>query len=421
MDGRIDTDHLSHDRGAGSRRLIEIRCGFADLARREADMADARLADVIRRTETQLSILVEVQTLADPEATRSAKEQAHRTFKAAVTSAGDHMAVEAAADRWLSEINRVNDQLRKAKARLLRERETADSLVAERDRLTLLAEAAHEMAEAAQQACLEARGQAPAADTEEDHVEADTSVAPVSTVAPAVAPAPPAHLAVVAAPIAAAEMASATSAADVSGSTAPTGQPRPSEPSLNLRARPPQLIVRLLGRDSRTLNWLVDGLAGTSPNARSAWKLQLSNLVDATIAAAIDDACFDFPSGNPFWDLFAPEEAREIARGLAALGFRYDGFGSFVDGRVPDQRDLALAIGSAGMYPVRIRYWPKPGESAHLFTDVRVASELYLASKAPELTLGELVVALGRRAELLAELWNDWDRVRPLLLSNPTV
>jgi hypothetical protein len=328
--------------------------------------------------------------------------------------------VEAAAHRWLSEINRVNDQLRKAKARLRRERETVDSLVAERDRLTSMVEAAHEMAQAAQQACLEARGRAVAFGPEDD-VESESPVAVAPGVARAVAPAAAAPLPVAAAPIAAAEMAGATSAADVPASAAPTGQPRPDGVSLNLRGRPPQLMFRLLGRDSPTLNWLVDRLAGTSPNARSAWKLQLSNLVDAAIAAAIDDACFDFPSGNPFWDLFAPEEAREIARGLAALGFRYDGFGGFVDGRVPDQRDLALAIGSAGMVPVRIRYWPKPGESAHLFTDVRVASEAYLASKAPLLTLGGLVVALGRRAELLADLWNDWDRVRPLLLSNPVL
>jgi len=33
------------------------------------------------------------------------------------------------------------------------------------------------------------------------------------------------------------------------------------------------------------------------------------------------------------------------------------------------------------------------------------------------LTLGELVSLLGRRADALPELWNEWARVRPLLLA----
>jgi len=38
------------------------------------------------------------------------------------------------------------------------------------------------------------------------------------------------------------------------------------------------------------------------------------------------------------------DEAREVARGLAALGFRYDGMGEFADGRVPSQRELSMAL-----------------------------------------------------------------------------
>jgi hypothetical protein len=30
--------------------------------------------------------------------------------------------------------------------------------------------------------------------------------------------------------------------------------------------------------------------------------------------------------------------------------------------------------------------------------------------------LGELVTMLGRRADALTEIWNDWGRVRPVLL-----
>jgi hypothetical protein len=32
------------------------------------------------------------------------------------------------------------------------------------------------------------------------------------------------------------------------------------------------------------------------------------------------------------------------------------------------------------------------------------------------MTLGALVAMLGRRADTLTEIWNDWGRVRPVLM-----
>jgi hypothetical protein len=185
---------------------------------------------------------------------------------------------------------------------------------------------------------------------------------------------------------------------------------------VDLSARHPQVIVRLLRRDGAAMTMLVEHLASDAAG-RSCWQFLLSNFVDGVAAAAIDEGFFDFPPGNPFWDLFTREEARDVARGLAALGFRNDGMGGFVDGRVPGQRDLALAVGKAGMNPVRIRFWPHPDAAAALFKDARVSVDLFVAAKAPSLTMGELVQLLGRRAEMLADLWNDWPRVRPLLFS----
>ena len=51
-----------------------------------------------------------------------------------------------------------------------------------------------------------------------------------------------------------------------------------------------------------------------------------------------------------------------------------------------------------------------------LFEDVRVAADEYVAAAAADLTLGEMVALLGGRAEPLADLWNNWGRIRPLLL-----
>ena len=96
-----------------------------------------------------------------------------------------------------------------------------------------------------------------------------------------------------------------------------------------------------------------------------------------------------------------------------------DGLGGFADGRVPSQRDLSLALGYAGEDPMRVRRWPTEADMPALFRDVRVDAGRYLADAAGGLTMGEMVDLLGRRAEPLAELWNAWGRVRPLLVDAP--
>ncbi len=83
---------------------------------------------------------------------------------------------------------------------------------------------------------------------------------------------------------------------------------------------------------------------------------------------------------------------------------------------MPSQRDLSLAVGYAGLDPMRIRHWPTETEMVALFADVTVAADEHLAGAASDLTLGELVSMLGRRADGLADVWNQWGRLRPLLL-----
>ena len=89
----------------------------------------------------------------------------------------------------------------------------------------------------------------------------------------------------------------------------------------------------------------------------------------------------------------------------------------FADGRVPERRDLAVAVGQAGLYAVRVRNWPPPEETAGLMSDVRVDTDLLLVEEAPSFTMAEMVELLGWRTEQLADLWNEWPRLRPLLLA----
>ena len=133
-------------------------------------------------------------------------------------------------------------------------------------------------------------------------------------------------------------------------------------------------------------------------------------------ARAVDGAALGFPEGHPFWSPYTQQQCREISAALAALGYRFDGQGGFADGRIPGQRELSLAIGYAGLDPMRVRIWPNEAELPLLYNDVSVEAAHFVAEAAGELTLGEMIDMLGRRAEDLSDLWNAWGRVRPLLL-----
>ena len=421
---------------AGSRRrLVEIRCGFAEMARTEAAAAGLRAHEARKAYDEAAAALVPLLTAVNPVATKGSKEKAHAAFRSAVGAARTRTQVEAAASVWLQEINRINTEYRALQARLKHERETVDSLLFQADKLADTAESSSAMAVTADEACRAAREALggldevvfvgptaePAIDPAVKPVTADLINTPPASQAE---PVPASFSASTPSPV---TSAPPTGAARIPASTAALARPpEPEEPAdksdldwlvVDLRSPQPQAIVRLLRRDGGTMASLVEHMAGTDPAARRCWQLLLSNFADSVAGAAIDDAWFEFPPGNPFWDNFTREQAREVARGLFALGFRYDGFGAFTDGHVPGQRDLALAVGAAGLLPARIRQWPKPEEAAELYRTVRVAADAFIAARAPALSLGELVHLLGRRAEMLADLWNDWPKIRPLLFS----
>jgi hypothetical protein len=161
---------------------------------------------------------------------------------------------------------------------------------------------------------------------------------------------------------------------------------------------------------------IVTVMAGDDPDGRRHWQVLFANLVDAILADSIASGSLAFPTEHPFWSPFTLEQDREIAAALSSLGYRFDGLGGWVDDRIPSQRDLSLALGYAGLDPMRIRQWPTEAEMAELFRDVQVAAAEHLTGAAGDLTLGELVSMLGRRADGLAEVWNHWGRIRPLLL-----
>jgi hypothetical protein len=422
------------------RRLVEIRCGFAEMARVEAEAAAKRVMEAKRLYDDRAASVARALGTIDPASTWEAKEAAHRDFRTVVAAAHSHAQVEAAASAWLKRINDVNRRDQVAQTRLRRAQEEAEAQLAELTRLADVADTSATMAEAAMEACRAAaaaltRGEAAARQAAPSRPGRTAPMPGPQAAATAQAGSGPAplHLVppVVTTSHSQAETAvpSAAAAAAAAG-TAPLRPPvtaedlgyvdQPSTDSLamDLRAPEPQLITLLMRRDRRTLAALVERLAGPNVAERSRWQLLLSTFVDAVAAAAIEDAWFDFPADHPFWSQFTRFEARELVRSMAALGFRYDGLGGFVDGRVPRRRELVMAAGGAGLLPVRVRCWPNGEEAALLFRDVVSAADTFLAARSPSLTLGELVRLLGRRAKLLADLWNEWPRVRPLLFQS---
>ena len=370
---------------AEQRRVADERCELATRARAQAATADEAHRAAQRAYDDHEARAERAATATDPRAIRRAKDEAQDRFRAARSGALTTEAVEAAARAWLLEINRINTEARDAAATLTREREAVRVLTLDLERIAMEAEASRIAAETADAACLAAR-EAVAACEEAANGAMDPAQAVPSS--PAVPIGGPGHVA---------------SDGDEQLATAlgTGGTPR---------------IFRLVRGDRTAMVELVEAMAGDSPDDRRRWQIALSDLVDAILADSIAATSLEFPTDHPFWGPFTLAQDRDIASALSSLGYRFDGLGGWTDGRVPSQRDLSLAVGYAGLDPMRIRHWPTEDEMTELYRDVAVAADERLAGAAGDLTLGELVSMLGRRADGLAEVWNHWGRLRPLLL-----
>jgi hypothetical protein len=365
---------------AEPRRLADERCELAVRARAQAGIAEETHRSAQRAYDQHEAAAEIAAAAADPRAVRRAKDDAQGRFRAGRANAMTSDAVEAAARAWLLEINTINSEAREAAATLSRERAAAAVIASDLERLAVESDAARIAAETAEAVCLTARETLAACEEAEaggvvGHLPAIPSQAPPGDVPDDDDP-----------------LAAALGAG---------GDPR---------------IFRLLRGERAALTELVTALAGEDPGARRHWQTAFADLVDAILADSIASGSLEFPSDHPFWGPFTLEQDREIAAALSSLGYRFDGLGGWVDGRIPSQRDLSLALGYAGLDPMRIRHWPTEAEMTELFRDVQVAAAEHLAASAGDLTLGELVTMLGRRADGLAEVWNHWGRIRPLLL-----
>ncbi len=374
------TDPGATERCADERRIATERCELATRARTHAGAALEALRLAQRTYDAHEAAAVTAAWRADPRAVHEAKEAAQGGFRAAVGAATTPELLEDAAREWLTEINRINREAREAQTTASREHAAAVEIGATLERLGLEADAARISAENADAACLAARVAVAECD------ERATTDAGSRVVAPAPVPGDAARL---------------DDDETLGQALEAGGTPR---------------IFRLLRGDRAAMTTLVAALAGNDPDGRRHWQLLLTGLVEAIVADAIEASALDFPDKHAFWGAFTREQSRDIVRALSSLGYRFDGLGSWTDERQPSQRDLSLALGYAGLDPMRIRQWPDAEAMTGLFADVTVSADEYLAGVAGDLTLAEMVAMLGRRADGLAEVWNDWGTIRPLLL-----
>jgi hypothetical protein len=364
---------------ADARRLADERCELAGRARAQAIEAQEAHRAAQRAYDDHESGMAVAAAAADPRAVREAKDEAQARFRAGRSAARDADEVEAVAREWLHEINRINAQTGDARARLAAAQARTPELAVLLEQTGLEADGARVAAEAAEGACVSARQAV--ADCEERAAGRVPSPAPDTT-------------------------ASETSVDDGSSETLVAA----------LRAGGSPRIVRLLRGDRAAMQEIVTTLGGDDADGRRRWQVAMSDLVDAIFSDAIAASALEFPGDHSFWAPFDRSQARDITSALSSLGYRFDGRGGWVDGRQPSQRDLSLALGYAGLDPMRIRQWPNEAEMSTLYADVQVSAAEHLAETAGDLTLGELVTMLGRRADGLADIWNDWGRIRPLLL-----
>jgi hypothetical protein len=370
-----DSTDPCHD----ARRLADERCEFATRARaKQAEAEDAHRA-AQRAYDEHETAMADAAAAADARAIRDAKDEAQARFRASRAMATDEDAVEAAAREWLQRINAINGRAREAAASLARTRTSAVDVAVRLERSSIEADGARIAAEAAESACVAARQAV--ADCDEQAATGAVPSAPAPAEAPEESTAPGSEVLVVA-----------------------------------LRNGASPRILRLLRGDRSALQEMVAALGGDVSDERRRWQIALSDLVDAILSDSIAASALAFPTDHPFWGPFSQSQSREITSALASLGYRFDGRGGWVDDRVPSQRDLSLALGYAGLDPMRMRHWPTEHEMGSLYADVQVAAVEHLAGSAGDLSLGELVTMLGRRADGLAEVWNAWGRIRPLLL-----
>ena len=367
------------DACADARAGVEARCAESHEATAAHESAAERIRELRRDLVSAQHRHEEAVTANDPAMRAAEKAAARDTYQLARSVADSDAETREATGAWAKAIDRINRSaaLRRrdvAKARTAVATVEGALRTAEREEQSLKLRA-----DQAESACLDARVRLAACEEEASAPE----VPPMATVF---------------------EPHGATGGHAVAISDSGVGSPL--------------VIESIVSGDRVALELAAARIAEQTGLSPAEIQLQLQELLDAVVSAAAEDGFLTFDTGHPFWAGLSFEEARDVINALARLGFIFEPHEGWHAGRAPAPSDLSMALAYAGLDPRNMHDLPTADDLRALPASIGVDARAFLGAHAPELTVDNVVRALGRRASELESLWNEWGQVRPTLLSD---
>jgi hypothetical protein len=363
---------------AAARAEVDARCAESHQATSAHETTVERVHELKRDLLAARRRLEEAKKADDPQLRAAEKAAARDTYQLARTTAETDEELREATAAWAKALDRIN------RTAALRRREVAKARAAtttvegalhaaERDEQT-----ARLHADQAEAACLDARVRLAAC--EEAVEQRETATATVF------------------------EPHAATGGHAVAITEAAEGAPL--------------VIESIVSGDRVALELAATRIAEHVGRAPAEIQLHLQELLDAVLSAAAEDGFLVFDQAHRFWSGLDFAEARDVIGALARLGFIFEPTEGWHAGRAPAPADLSMALAYAGLDARNMRGLPSAEELRALPGSIGVDGRAFLAARAPELAIDNVVRALGRRAAALEPLWNEWGQVRPTLLSD---
>jgi hypothetical protein len=381
------------------RKAADSACSRATELKEAAATARTTLQLARRELVRVQHALEEAHAAADPARVSRGKAAARTAYRRAIASSALQTDRQRAAATWLREIDRLNREGRRANRALSRTESAVRQLARQAFEAERQADAARIGWESAAAECSETRQQLAACEGSPEQLVA------------AVAPREAAHDQRPDLPVMLNGTGGRNRAADADedGWTAPDNA---------LNTSPVPLVVeRLAFGDREALRTVSAELSGLTGNPVSHYLLMLQELVDAVRMVAAERHYLAFEDSHPLWVQFSAPERQTIVSALSDLGFRYDHEEGWYGGRAPGTSEMAIALAYAGHDPRTIRRQLSAEELRVLPKSITVSPLECLAAVAPDLTLSQMFELLGPRADTLGALWDDWGRVRRVLLS----
>jgi hypothetical protein len=377
------TDRAMADACAELRLDVAARCEEAHVAAQAQagalDETRARKRDLVAAQR----FVESAEAAGDPVLRQADKAAARDAYLLGMKLAESDGARQEVTATWAATIDRINRQGRLT-ARALARARTRSVAAEEALQLAQRSEQTLRMrAEAAQAACLEGRVRLAACEERAAGVQARAMAADEPTTA-----------------------------------GTPVNSRQASHARLGVSIGPEPLVVEaIVSGDDRVLDLAVLAIAERAALSPAEVRLQLRELIDAIAAVAGEEGFLVFDVGHPVWSQLTPEESRDVVSALARLGFQLEPGRGWHAGRQPSPGDLSMALGYAGLDTRLLRTLPGHTDLAALPASIGVDARAFLAARAPDLAVDQLVRVLGDRARALGSLWDAWGLVRPVLFS----